>query len=94
MLEDHPNSIRDCKPNVLPHYPMRQEFKGVSYAQRYIIFCERLVRERLYNATCFIMSSANDGSTGKYSEPNQELSFRNFAASLSSRAGAFVKMKS
>lgn len=89
MLEDHPNSTRPCKTKKLPHYPMREEFQGVSYARRYEIFCERLVRERLYDAACFLMSSAIGGLEGKYSEPNIELSFRNLAASLSARSRAF-----
>jgi hypothetical protein len=93
MLEDAAVSTRATRHKKLPHYPMRDEFQGVSYAQRYEIFCERLVRERLYDATCFLMSSAKDGADGIYTEPSVELSFRNFAASLSARAAAFVKMK-
>jgi hypothetical protein len=95
MLEEAPASMRSTSSiKTLPFYPMRKEFQGVSYAQRYMIFCERLVRERLYDATCFLMSSANEGIEGKYSEPSKELSFRNFAASLSARGAAFAKMKS
>lgn len=92
MLEDHPKSTGNSKIKNLPHYPMRKEFQGVSYARRYEIFCERLIRERLYDAACFIMSSATDGLNGEYSEPSEELSFRNFAVSLSARASAFVRM--
>lgn len=91
MLEDAPGSTRACGKKNLLHFPMRDEFQGISYAQRYVIFCERLVRERLYDATCFLMSSAKDGVKGKYSEPSAELSFRNFAASLSARAAAFAR---
>lgn len=93
MLEDHPKSICATKPKKLAHYAMRQEFHGVSYARRYEIFCERLVRERLYDAACFILSSATEGPQGKYSEPNAELAFRNFAASLGARAAAFSKTR-
>jgi hypothetical protein len=93
MLEHHPSSIRPQKPRKLPHYPMRPEFQGISYAKRYEIFCERLVRERLYDATCFLMSSQHSGLAGEYIEPNQELSFRNFAVSLSARASAFTKLR-
>lgn len=91
MLEDHPKSTCTTKPKKLAHYAMRQEFQGVSYARRYEVFCERLVRERLYDAACFIMSSSTGGPQGKYSEPNDELAFRNFAASLGARAAAFSK---
>jgi hypothetical protein len=93
MLERHPNSIRPTAHRKLPFYPMRPEFQGLSYAQRYEIFCQRLVRERLYDATCFFMSSQERGLAGEYFEPSEELSFRNFAAILSARIGAFVKLK-
>jgi len=93
MLEHHPNSVRLSTPRTLKHFPVREEFKSVSYARRYEIFCERLVRERLYDATCFLMSDPKGGLAGKYLEPNAELSFRTFAASLSARAGAFSKLR-
>jgi hypothetical protein len=93
MLEHHPNSIRPQQPRRLVHYPLRPEFQGISYAQRYEIFCQRLVRERLYDATCFLMSSQQGGLAGEYIEPNPELSFRNFAAMLSARAAAFIKLR-
>jgi restriction endonuclease XhoI-like protein len=93
MLEEAPGSIRPGKFRGLPHYPVRDEFRGVSYAERYQIFCERLVRERLYDATCFLMSSSIDGINGNYIEPSPELGFRNFTASLSARALAFSKVK-
>jgi hypothetical protein len=93
MLEDAPGSTRPSKPKTLAHYPMRAEFQGVSYARRYEIFCERLVRERHYDATCLLMSNFSGGKQGEYSEPNAELAFRNFAASLSPRAAAFAKLK-
>lgn len=93
MLEEAPGSTRATKNKKLPHYPMRKEFQCKSYAQRYELFCERLVRERLYDATCLLMSSAKDGREGIYSQPSSEISFHNFAASLSTRAATFVKLK-
>lgn len=93
MLEDHPDSTRSSGAKKLQHYPVREEFKGVSYAKRYEIFCERLVRERLYDAACFLMSSATGGMSGEYSEPSKELSFANFAAALGARAAAFAKLQ-
>jgi Restriction endonuclease XhoI len=93
MLEHHFSSTRSSTPRKLVHYQVRSEFRGISYAQRYEIFCERLVRERLYDATCFLMSNLERGLVGEYIEPNAELSFRNFAASLYARAGAFVQLR-
>jgi hypothetical protein len=92
MLEDHPDSTKTSRPKKLPHYEVRAEFQGISYAQRYKIFCERLVRERLYDAAYFIMSSADGGLKGEYSEPSQELGFTNFAAALGARAAVFAKI--
>lgn len=72
----------------LPHYPMRKEFIGANYAKRYEICCERLMRERLYDAACLIISSATGGPRGRYSGSNAELSFQNFATSILARAVA------
>lgn len=93
MLEEAPSSTRPGRIQSPKHYALRPEFKGISYAQRYVLFCERLVRERLYDATAFLMSSKAGGLEGKYSEPSAELGFRNFAVSLSARAAAFATLK-
>lgn len=93
MLEEHPKSVRPGRLKKLLHYPMRAEFQGISYAQRYEILCERLVRERWYDATCFLMSSQEGGLSGAYTEPNSELSFRNFAASLGAHVQAFARLR-
>ena len=93
MLEQHPDSVKPNRLRRLRHYQVRPEFQGVSYARRYEILCERLVRERLYDAACFIMSNAARGVRGAYSEPNPELSFRNFATLLAARACAFASLK-
>lgn len=75
-----------------PHFKVFDEFKEASYTKRYELFCERLVRERLYDATCLLLSDRNEGLRGNYSEPNKETNFKKFATSLSAHAMAFVKM--
>ncbi len=76
-----------------PHFEVFGELKEASYARRYEVFCERLIRERLYNAACLILSDRNEGLGGRYSEPDPEIGFRNFATSLSAHAHAFVNMR-
>ena len=76
-----------------PHFQVIEEFKGASYTKRYELFCERLVRERFYDATCLLVSDRKNGLNGAYSEPNEEINFRNFATSLSAHAIAFVNMR-
>jgi hypothetical protein len=74
-----------------PHFKVFPEFKEASYAKRYEILLTKLVRERLYDAACFLMSNATDGRQGVYSEPAAELSFQNFTASLMAKAIAVAK---
>jgi hypothetical protein len=51
----------------------------------------KLLRERLYDGTCFLLSNRASGRSGAYREPNPELSFRNFAEGLVARAVAHMK---
>jgi hypothetical protein len=80
MLEDSPKSRADTKHVQLAPFDIDPQFQTRSYARRYELVCERLVRERLYDAACFIVSESKSGEKGKYEEPNPELSIRNFAA--------------
>lgn len=92
LLEEAPKSTSPVRVGE-PHFKVFEVFRDASYAKRYELFCQRLMRERLYDGVCFIMSDRVGGLTGKYSEPLEELGFRNFAVSLISRATAFTKLK-
>lgn len=72
---------------------MFPEFKDASYAKRYEVLLTKLVRERLYDAACFLMSSAEGGVRGAYREPAPELSFENFVGSLVAKAIAAAKVR-
>jgi len=90
LLEEAPGSIKSVSSRE-PHYKVFPEFKGASYAKRYEILLTKLVRERLYDAACFIMSNAIDGAKGLYREPSPELTFENFLSSLLAKAIAIAK---
>ncbi|HET9176950.1 MAG TPA: PaeR7I family type II restriction endonuclease [Terriglobia bacterium] len=90
LLEDAPKS-RNLVDVQEPHYPVFPEFQNTSYADRYRILCQKLVRERLYDATCLLLSDAVGGLRGEYSEPCAEIGFRNFSASLTAHALAFAR---
>jgi hypothetical protein len=92
LLEDCDRSLSPVAVQE-PHFPVFPEFKGASYAKRYELLCERLVREQLYNAACFVLSTRDGGPKGQYREPNAEIAFRTFVASLIGHATAFVKAK-
>jgi hypothetical protein len=91
MLEETPESTRPLKRIKLNPYNIDEEFQERSYATRYELVCERLVRDRLYDAACFFTSNAKTGKSGRYREPNDELSIQNFAISLHARASAFAE---
>lgn len=93
LLQDTPASTRPVRVGE-PHFAAFPDFHGTSYAARYQLLCEKLVRERLYDAACLLMSDAARGVRGEYTVPSPELNFERFAASLAAHAAAFVKYRS
>lgn len=81
LLEDAPGSNNPVRVKE-PHFKVFPEFKDASYGERYNQLLTRLVRKRLYDAGCFLMSPREGGLKGEYREPNPELSFRSFVVSL------------
>jgi len=81
LLEEALGSTRpvSCSEN---HFPVFKEFEGASYAKRYEIFCSKLMRERLYDSACLILSEKEKGIQGKCREPLSELSCGSFFTSL------------
>jgi hypothetical protein len=68
-----------------PHFRAFEDFRGSSYAKRYEILCQKLVRERLYDAACLVLSDPEGGAKGEFTEPSPELTFKQFMDSLISR---------
>jgi hypothetical protein len=89
LLEDAPGS-RTSVGVQEPHFPVFNEFRNSSYADRYRIFCEKLIRERLYDAACLVLSDNKNGLRGDYWEPSEEVGFRKFATSLTAHVLAFA----
>ncbi len=92
LLEEATGSTNPVRARE-PHFKVFPEFKNASYAKRYEILLTKLVRERLYDSACFLMSNATDGPKGLYKEPAPELSFQNFIESLMAKAIAVAKSK-
>lgn len=92
LLEEAPGSLSPVRARE-PHFKVFPEFKDASYAKRYEILLTKLVRERLYDSACFLMSNATDGLKGRYAEPAPELGFQNFVESLLAKAIAVAKSK-
>lgn len=90
LLEECPRSMTPVKVKE-PHFKTFPEFRDASYAKRYEILLTKLVRERLYDAACLLLSTKDGGKKGTFREPTPELSFQNFASSLLAKAVAFSK---
>jgi hypothetical protein len=90
LLEDVAGSNSPVKVKE-PHFRVFPDFRDASYAERYNQLLTKLMRKRLYEACCFLMSSSEGGLKGEYREPNQELCFRTFVTSLLARAIAMAQ---
>jgi hypothetical protein len=80
--------LEDCEPSrrpvkvVEPHFLVFGEFKNASYRQRYSVFIEKLLRDRLYDGASFLLSNAGSAASGDYIEPHPELTFAKFVHPL------------
>jgi hypothetical protein len=87
LLEEDPRSTAPVR-LAKTVFPVERVFENTSYKDRYRILCQRLVRERLYDAACFATSSRAPGSP--IHQPDPELSFNALRAAVAGRA-AFIK---
>jgi Restriction endonuclease XhoI len=92
LLEDAPGSSQPVRAQE-PHFKVFPEFEAASYAKRYEILLTKLVRERLYDSACFLLSDSKTGLQGKYKEPAAELNFEKFMASLLARANSVARTR-
>jgi hypothetical protein len=76
-----------------PHFAVFPEFQNASCAKRYEILLTKLLRERLYDGACLLLTTRTAGKDGQFRSPSGELSFRTFAAGLNAHAIAFAQMK-
>ena len=87
LLEDCPESRSPVRTQET-NFPVFKEFRGASYAKRYELFCRKLVRERQYNAACFIIADREkSNSFESYIEPADDLSADLFLSQLNRHVG-------
>lgn len=87
LLEDCRQS-RSAVKVFEPHFAVFPEFKQASYSQRYAVLLEKLLRDRVYDSACFLMTTASDGKNGRYEEPHLELTFAKFVTPLVAQVAA------
>lgn len=76
-----------------PHFPVFPEFNSASYSDRYAILVEKLLRDRLYDGECFLLSSAASAKNGDFIEPHPELTFAKFVTPLVAQVSAVCGAK-
>ena len=89
LLEKHEKSLKSVG-NREPHFHTFPEFIQASYKRRYEIFCQKLIRERIYDAACFLISDKEGGLKGLYEEPSPENDIRTFLSSLHGKVSETV----
>jgi hypothetical protein len=86
--------LEECERSTTPVrlatslFPVDPIFENTSYKDRYRILCQRLIRERLYDAACFVTSSKDPAVP--IHEPDPELGFANLVAAIAGRT-AYIK---
>ena len=71
-----------------PHFPVFDEYKGASYADRYNFLCQRLVQEQLYTTATVLLSPRTSVEDGDYSELSEMTGLKTFVTSLAGHAAA------
>lgn len=82
VIEHAPKSTSAVRDQGTPLYPTDPVFDDSSYTDRYRILFDRLVRERLYDATCLLSTAQGEGILA---EPMPEVSTRNLTAAIAGR---------
>lgn len=84
LLEDCEGSTKPVQVKQ-PHFDVFPEFNGASYADRYKLLINKLMRERLYDSCALLMSSRKEGVKGRSKIPDEALSFQQLASALSAK---------
>lgn len=87
LVEDAPGSrspVRDRS----EHFPVRPEFQGASYIERYNLLCKKLVQEQLYTTATVLASPHTAIKTGKFSDVSDMTSLKTFVTSFAGHIAA------
>lgn len=93
LLEDCDGARSPVKDNS-PNFPIREEFRGSSYTERYDLLCRKLVQEQLYSSACLVLTRREEGSAGLWSERSKLTGMRSFVAGLAAHVAAEVAQSS
>lgn len=87
LVEDTPASrspVRDASPN----FRVFPEFRSASYADRYKILCDKLVKENLYTAATVLLSPKTARQTGAFSNMDETTALKTFVTTFAGHIAA------
>ena len=88
MLVEDAVGSRSPVLDLSPHFPIAEEFRQASYADRYDILCRKMVKEQLYTAACVLLSPRSAKHDGSYTELNEMTGLKNFVTTLAGHIAA------
>jgi len=80
-LEDAPRSRSPIRDRSI-HFPVRPEFQGASYIDRYNLLCKKLVQEQLYTTTAVLASPKTAIKSGEFKDVSDLTSLKTFVTSF------------
>ncbi len=81
LVEDSPGSRRPIRDRS-QHFPVRAEFQGASYIERYNLLCKKLVQEQLYTTAAVLATPPTATKNGKFEEVSGMTSLKTFVTSF------------
>jgi len=87
LVEDCDGSRSPVR-NSSPHFPVLEEFREASYAERYNLLCQRLVQEQLCTTASVLLSPRTSVDTGDYYELSDMSSLKTFVTILAGHVAA------
>jgi len=82
VIEDHPDSRRIVRERSCRSFPVETTWASKSYQSRYAVTGRRLLDSRMYDAVCYLVSSAARPTP---IEPEPALDWTHFAAAIRAR---------
>jgi hypothetical protein len=90
LLEDCERS-REAVQVQQPHFRVFAEFNGASYGKRYEVLVQKLMRDRVCDGACLLLSEKSAAASGDYVEPNAELAFHRLVRPLIAHVTASIR---
>lgn len=87
LVEDAPRSRKPIRDRS-QHFPVRPEFQGASYIERYNLLCKKLVQEQLYTTTAVLASPQTAINDGVFIDVSEMTSLKTFVTSFAGHIAA------